>query len=309
MNYFGGDVIRKIRTPGRLKFPAGYVPTPIERINIVTEGTCLAILNDVVIPNLSSTPPAFEGTGVVTCAGGSYLRLAYASISKLREVNASIPVQIWHLNESEVAGHEHKFDKLNVEFRNAEPHFDREVYRHRTGWSAKSVAVVHSPFDRTLFLDADSHPLLDPLEICAHDDFLEGLLVFPDGKECRDNNRIFNALGIHYSEDFWEWEAGQFLVEKSTHWKAVQLYAWIAKHGYLFHQVLWGDKEYLPLAAIKMREKFVTSARRPSWEGWGYRHYLSDGTPAFHHILAPKRGEKVLAPPDIEALWKKYDQL
>lgn len=307
MNYFGGDVIRKIRTPGRLKFPAGYVPTPIERINVVTEGTCLAILNDVVIPNLSSTPPAFEGTGVVTCAGGPYLRLAYASISKLREVNPNIPVQIWHLNNDEIRGAQERFKHLDVEFRNCEPLFESEVYRHRTGWSAKSVAVVHSPFRNCLFLDADAYPIVDPEKLFDHPDYRDGFIAFPDGMQCRDSNRIFNALGIKLTEDFTEWEAGQFLVNKSVHWKSVQLYAWMNKHGYLFHKLQHGEKDLLPLACMKLGEPFVTT-KPPSWEGWGYQHYLSDGTPAFHHTLAPKR-DRVLAPPDIEALWKEYDQL
>lgn len=305
MAYFGGDVIRKIRNPGRLKFPAGYTPSPIERISTISEGTCLSILNEVVIPNLSSTPPAFEGAGVVTCAGGSYLRLAYASIRKLRELNPTIPVQIWHLNQSEVDGKERKFDDLNVQFRNCQPFFESEFYRTRTGWSSKSVAVMQSPFQNVLFMDADCYPLVDPVTIFEHSDYEAGLLVFPDGKQCRDSNRIFNALGIRYEADFWEWEAGQFLVDKVEHWKAIQLYAWMSSHAYLFHNLLHGDKDTLPLAAIKLEEEFVT-ASRPDWIESGFIHKLTDGTPVFHHMLSPKR-DPVDPPADIQGFYEEYD--
>lgn len=307
MAYFGGDVIRKVRAPGRLKFPAGYVPGPIERISVVTEGTCLSILNEVVIPNLSSTPPLFEGTGVVTCAGGRYLKLAYASISKLRELNPTIPVQIWHLNALEVAGHKCKFDALDVEFCNCEPVFEEEFYRTRTGWASKAIAVSRSGFRNVLFLDADSYPLIDPEQIFNHADYSEGFLAFPDGKKCRDSNRIFNTLGIRYAEDFWEWEAGQFLINKAVHWKSVQLYAWMSSHGYLFHNLLHGDKDTLPLAALKLGEKFVTSIR-PDWIDSGFIHKLTDGTPAFHHHLSPKR-DPIPALPDIQLLYDEYDNL
>jgi len=309
MAYFGGDVIRKIRTPGRLKFPTGYTPAAIERVTSVSEGTCLAILNEVIVPNLSDTPPAFEGTGVVTCAGGKYLRLAYASIRKLRELNAEIPVQIWYMNETELTPLEslRKFDNLNVQFCNCQPFFESEFYRHRTGWTSKSIAVKHSPFRHVLFLDADAYPLIDPYEVFSHEDYLtHGMLVFPDGKQCRDSNRLFNALGIKFTAEFAEWEAGQFLLDKVKHWKALQLYSWFNNHGYLFHQLWFGDKDALPLAAIKLEEPFITG-NKPTWEGWGYQHYLRDGTAVFRHCLAPKRGDKVEPPVDLQPFLEEYD--
>lgn len=307
MSFFGGDVIRRVRPPGRLKFPAGYEPSAIERIGNVSEGTCLSILNEVVLPNLSPTPPAFEGAGVVTCAGGSYLKLAYASISKLRELNKDVPVQIWHIGEAEIDGFERRFDHLNVEFRNVVPFFESDFYRSRTGWTSKAVAVMHSPFRHCLFIDADSYPLIDPIEIFAHQDYREGLLVFPDGKVCRDSNRIFNMLGLAYSEDFWEWEAGQFLLDKVTHWKALQLYGWMSSHAYLFHNVLHGDKDTLPLAALKLGEKFITG-NRPDWIDSGFMHKLTDDTLAFHHMLSPKR-DPVPPPPDVQAYYDEWDNL
>lgn len=303
MAHFSTGFIPKIRTPMRPR-NARYT-SDLDRL-VVTEGTCLAILNDVVIPSLSTTPPAFEGTGVVTCAGGKYLKLAYASISKLREVNATIPVQIWHIGPDEVYGETHKFKDLNVEFHDCVPFFDLENYRHRTGWSAKSVAVKNSPFRHVLFLDADSYPLLDPNDIFAHSDYANGMTVFPDGKKCRDTNAIFNALGIKYSDEFWEWEAGQFLVDKVEHWRAVQLYAWLNSHGYLFHRILWGDKDLMPLAALKLGEEFTT-AQRPDWIDSGFIHKLTDGTPAFHHCLSPKR-DPVPAPDDLQRYYDEYDK-
>ena len=217
--------------------------TPRHRINTISFESCLAIL-DWVIPELAAEPkPAMEGAGVVTVAGGRYLRYAFASITKLRELDPDIPVQIWHLPGEDLTGRE-LFDDLNVTWHDVGPAFEHEGAWVRSGWSAKAHAILHSGLRNVMFLDADCFPMLPPSEMFDSPEFRKfGLILFQDCAEHR-NSGIWASMGLR-ANSFPDHEAGQFLIDCEKHLATLRLYCWMSGFEFFMKEANHGDK-HLP---------------------------------------------------------------
>lgn len=262
----------------------------VKRIGKISEGSILATLK-FVIPRLDEPLPKMEGTGIVTVAGGKYLKYLWILVKHVRSLS-DLPIICYHIGQHEI---QHPsvgmLEDMGVEFRDALPLMKAEGYtlHGNRGWSAKSIAVKHSPFRNVLFLDADAIPLIDPEAIFAHRDFQHGFLAFGDIAPCRKNNMLFPSLGIRYDKDFVEAEAGQFLVDKKRFWKAIQLYSFMNGRPKPFHDLAMGDKTLLQLACRKLGIPFTLSTQQ-EWMGYGIRHSLTDGTKAFLHAMPEKRG-------------------
>lgn len=274
------------------------------RINHITADSCLAILQ-YVMPKLAEEPcPAMEGHGIITCAGGRYLRMAYASISRVRELDPTIPVEIWHLPGEDMRGAD-RFSDLNVTFRDVGPAFGHEGAWVRDGWSAKSHAIKHTSFRNVMFLDADCAPLLVPSDMFETEEYWRtGLLLWPD---CQNFNKghIWPAMGL-LPNSVTEHEAGQFLIDRQRQWNTLKLYCWMSGHQF-FHDSCFGDKNLLGLAAKKLGMPY-SQAPNGNWQPWGAEHLWFDGRPAFHHCMSPKRSP--VEPPEyIGKLWREYDSL
>lgn len=286
-------------------------PTPrqnprreIDRINSIDQDNCLAILN-YVMPKLAEEPmPNYEGNGVVTVAGGRYLRMAFASLKRLRLLDPDIPIEVWHLPGEDMRGAE-RFEELNVTFRDVGPSFDHEGAWVRNGWSAKAHAIKHSGFRNVLFLDADSAPRKKPNEMFISPEFRShGLLLWPDVANY-NRNSIWPCMGLLYNS-VPEHEAGQFLIDKQKAWEVLKLTTWMNGHEF-FHDQAMGDRCLWGLAAAKLKYPFLTMPKA-KWSEWGISHYWTDGKLAFEHVLAPKR-DPVAPPEHIGKLWRLFDSM
>jgi hypothetical protein len=265
----------------------------ITRIGKISEGSILATLK-FVIPRLNEPLPKMEGRGIITVAGGKYLKYLWMQVKHVRALS-DLPIICYHIGQHEIQHPSvEMLEDMGVEFRDALPLMKAEGYTLQgvRGWSAKSIAVKHSPFRHVLFLDADSIALIDPEEIFAHEDYKTGFLCFGDIAPCRKNNMLFPSLGIRYDKDWIEAEAGQFLVDKQRFWKAIQLYSFMNGRPRPFHDLAMGDKTLLQLASMKLGIPFTLSTNQ-EWMGYGIRHSLTDGTKAFLHAMPEKRGGEV----------------
>lgn len=278
----------------------------VDRIGKVEPSSCLAVMRHV-IPLLAEEPcPPCEGTGVVMVAGGRYLREAWASVNKLREVS-DLPVQIWHLGQGEVTERDRlNFEDLEVEFVNAYDFLDEHPSYQFGGWQAKPFSVAYCPFRNVLLLDADAYPLVDPEEVFQSAEYQRtGALMWPDTNQCRKGDMVFPCMGIRKPKDFREMEVGQLLIDKQRLWKAVRLTTWMNSHSECFYKLVFGDKDTWQMAMRKLDVAFSVGDA-PIWSGWGMTHVLS-GQPVFHHFMEGKR--KNLYPDDVFDLLKQYDQL
>lgn len=274
------------------------------RINSLTGLNSLALLN-WVMPQLAEETPThlYDGTGVVMAAGGKYLRYAYASLSILRELDPEIPIQIWLLKGETP---DPRFDRLNVEWKECEPAFTWEGSLLRGGWSAKALAVKHSPFRHVLLLDADSAPVLTPDQLFDSKSYNStGLVLFPD--VCTHTQpQFWPSVGLRQNA-VPEHESGQLLIDKVRHWETLKLTVWMNGHQW-FHDLSHGDKNLWGVAATKLKIPF-TQADAPKWQGWGIEHFL-EGQSAFLHFMSWKRdGRHPELPEIIGKLVDDYDEI
>lgn len=274
----------------------------VRRIGKIAPGSIRAVL-DYVIPRMNDPMPEMDGFGIVTVAGGAkYLRLLWASVKKTRMVSDA-PIWCFHLGPKEI---QHwcvpMLEDLGVHFVDAIPFMKAENYQSIGGWSAKSIAIMHSPFQRVCFLDADAFALIDPEEI----EFPTGFMAFRDVTKCRKNDMLFPNLGLKRIPDWVEFEAGQQLWDKKKTWRELQLFSFMNGRKVPFHDLTMGDKDLAPLSFMKLGTPFDEGGI-PEWLGYGIRHHLSDGTPAFLHFMPEKRGGPVA--PEVVELLREFDQL
>jgi hypothetical protein len=276
---------------------------PWHRATELTANNALALLH-WVMPQLAAEPmEPRDGTGVVMAAGGKYLRYAYASLNRLRDLDPHIRIQVWLL-KGELP--DRRFDPLRVEWRECEPFFTHEGSMLRTGWAAKALAVRHCGFRHVLLLDADSAPVMSPEELFASEAYrATGLVLWPDVAN-HTHGEFWASVGLKFG-CVPEHEAGQVLIDAERQADVLKLCMWLNCHEY-FHSSAFGDKNLWGIAAMKLKKPFVT-ADSAVWRGWGIEHFLS-GESAFLHVLANKReGWHPETPPDIAELWNEYDRL
>lgn len=285
----------------------GYLANPeLHRIGKISPMQLLPLLN-YVLPLLVEPCPPCSGTGIVMVAGGRYLRWAYASIRKTREVT-DLPIQVWHLGAEEVTPEDRmNFEDLDVEFVNAYDFLDEHPMFQMGGWQCKSYAVAYCPFEKVILLDADCHPLVDPEPLFETQEFQDtGIIMWPDLNKCRKDDMIFPCMGLAVDPNFQEMEAGQLLIDKWRLWEAVRMTVWMNSHSEVFYTSLYGDKDQWQMALRKFRMPFSV-ADMPTWIGCGMIHNFR-GKPAFRHLMELKRGA-MDAPNDYVELLGEYELL
>jgi hypothetical protein len=277
----------------------------VRRIGKIAPGSIRPVL-DYVIPKLNDPLPPMSGFGVVTVAGGKYLKYLWV-LAKHTRALTDAPIICYHLGPKEL---DHPavdlLRDMDVQFRDALPLMKADNYQSTHGWCAKSIAIIDSPFRDVLFLDADCIPLISPEEVLNHRDYSYGYLCFPDIQHCRKNDMLFPNMGLKRIPDWVEAEAGQFFVDKMRYWKEIQLYSWMNGRPRPFHDLAHGDKCLLQLACMKLQKPFQM-AGTPSFDGAAITHRLTDGTEAFLHYGEHKRSGKL--PAGISDLLHEFGQL
>jgi hypothetical protein len=272
----------------------------VRRIGKFEAGASRAVIAHI-IPHLNEPIPEMEGFGVATAAGGRYLRYLWVMVKKLRAFSDA-PVQCFHLGQREIMHHSvPMLEELGVEFVDALPLMKAENYQKLGGWQAKSIAVKYSRFERICFMDADAYPLMDPEDI-QFDQFM----AWHDIQKCRKNDMIWPSLGLKCDRAYTEFEAGQQMWDRRKAWRPLQLFSWANGRPKPFYDLLHGDKDIAPFMFLKLGIPFETGGP-PRWEGYGIRHFLKDGTPAFFHAMPEKRGGP--PDPDSAALLAEFDSL
>lgn len=265
----------------------------------LSRGNCLATVN-LVVGKLDDPLPQAKGYGIVMVAGGpNYLRMAYATISRVRDLGCKLRIQIWHLGPAEVDDESRRqFAHLKVEFvdavkLNAETHDLLKV----GGWEAKSIAIKRCPFRHVMLLDADSVPMIDPMEMFNSTEYNQfGAIFWPDIQDNRRSDEVFVSLGLKVG-CFQELEAGQIMIDKIRHWKPVQLNSWFNYHSYYCYTMCHGDKDYPGLSFRKLGIPYLQGPPC-KWQSYGIEHYWFDGRVAFAHEMHFKRSKTATLHPE-----------
>ena len=108
-------------------------------------------------------PGGFNGRGIVISAGGPFIPSAYIAVRSLRHFGCKLPIQIWHLGPQEFSKSVMPpFEKYGVTFVDSLEVRKQIPIKRLGGWENKPYAVLCSPFEEVLLLDADNMVLQDP---------------------------------------------------------------------------------------------------------------------------------------------------
>jgi hypothetical protein len=167
------EALADLLTGPPLAMPEGWRLWPVTR-------EAHLILTDRFLAALPAYPEGgFAGRGAVICGGGKYEAGAYVACRMLRHAGWSHPIQVWHRGTGETVSM--RVRRLpGVEVVDIEAHPARASRRILRGWESKAFAILNSPFEEVLYLDADSYPIADPGECFepAHNPY--GIVTWPD---------------------------------------------------------------------------------------------------------------------------------
>ena len=211
------------------------------------------------LATLPEYPRTLAGRGIVICGGGPrYFPSAWVCIHMLRHLNCSLPIQLWYLGEREMTAEMRALvEPLGVVCVDALQVRKRHPARILRGWELKPYAILHSPFEQVLLLDADNVPVRDPEYLFASPPFRNhGAVFWPDFGRSNRANPIWRSCGLAVPKGP-EFESGQVLVDKSRCWQALSLCMWFNENSDFYFQHLHGDKDTFHLAFACMRLPFA----------------------------------------------------
>jgi hypothetical protein len=208
-------------------------------------------------------PPEFCGRGIVTCAGGlKYLPSAWVLIKTLRHLGCQLPIQVWYLGKEERDEQWISLvEPLGVECVDAFEVCKRHPHPNLASWESKSYAILHSPFEEVLFLDADNVPVRDPTFLFDDPHYRStGAIFWPDGLSTPKDSERWQIFGVPYRDEP-EQESGQILIDKRRCWQALNLANWYNEHSDFFYQHIYGDKDTFRFARHRMELPYEMPAR------------------------------------------------
>ena len=252
---------------------------------------------------IRDTPPypaeRYRGRGIVMAAGGPrHFTNAWVTLNVLRRVHGcTLPVQLWYLGPAEVSpAMVAMLDTLDVECVDALAVRARHPMRRLGGWECKPYAIVHSPFQEVLWLDADNAPLVEPGFLFEEPAYQQtGAIFWPDLTSLPPDHPIWAICRVHWRDEP-EFESGQIVLDKGRCWEALALTLHLNAWSDFYYQHVWGDKETFHLAwrmldrphampAVRPRKAVGFWSQAPASDGGAWTLFQHDltGREIFHH--------------------------
>jgi len=250
------------------------------------------------IARIADNPPEypagrFHGAGIVTCAGGlSYVTCGWVLVKLLRRLGCRLPVEVWHRGRIEMSERMRAVLETvdGVTCVDASRVPGREGGYRLNGWELKPFAILHSRFERVLFLDCDNVPTRDP-SFLLHSPELErhGAIFWPDrwmGEGDTASHRTIRPEAWTACDVPWrdepEFESGQMVIDKRRCWQALHLAMFLNQHSDFFYEFLLGDKDTFHMAWRRLGQSFAMPAHRPV-QDW------DDGPVLYQHDFEGRR--------------------
>ncbi len=208
----------------------------------------------------------FSGRGIVMAAGGPlHFTGAWVVLNILRQVhNCQLPVQLWYLGPHEMSpAMIDLLRPLGVECVDARRVRTRHPARRLGGWECKPFALIHSPFQEVIWIDADNTPLYDPEALFDDDAYREtGALFWPDVTSLPPRHPIWEICRVPWRNEP-EFESGQIVLDKARCWDALLLTMHLNEWSDFYYQHVWGDKETFHMAWRMLDRPFGMPAKAP----------------------------------------------
>jgi alpha 1,2-mannosyltransferase len=180
------------------------------------------------------------------------------------------------------------------------PYAERAGRPVRGGWEAKTLAILSSPFEEVLFLDADCYPVYNPDECFEPQNNPHGIVVWPDLPNIH--------LGIHWPTyglecDNHTLNGGHYLFTKRKAWPVLQLAHHYDSHSNYYYSYTivdvkvggLGDQEQLRVALHKLNASHTRYADVPVVSNG---HSFLQAGPSGRTLFVHRIGNKFGAPKD-----------
>jgi ADP-heptose:LPS heptosyltransferase len=260
--YFDGGTIRYL-TPQQFKAAelgvAATRENEYDRLPLNIHFAWLAC--EKFIGSIPNNPTQrFQGRGIVICGGGAkYFTNAWVCINMLRKLGCKLPIELWHLGETEMTREMEKLvSPLGVKCVDGlalQKTFPARIVR---GWALKSYAILHSRFREVLLLDADNVPVANPEILFETPQFKStGAIFWPDISRRRTKTAlsIWRNCGLRPPREP-EFESGQIIVDKERCWRALRLCLWFNENSDFYYRYFHGDKDTFQLAFRKTGKNY-----------------------------------------------------
>jgi hypothetical protein len=232
----------------------------------------------------------YAGRGAVICGGGAYEASAYVACRMLRHVGWDHPIQIWHRGDEEPVSA--RIRRLpGVEVVDSESHPARKTRRMLGGWENKIFAVINSPFEEVLMLDADAYPVYNPDECFAPQNNPHGIVVWSD-TQSSDANPQWASYGVP-PDGKTALIGSYYIFTKRIAWPVLQLAQHYDDHSdYYYCKTAgcvgdvggYGDQDQMRVAIHKLKFQSHRYTDRPLSCAYGsFTHAGPSGRPLFVH--------------------------
>jgi hypothetical protein len=213
---------------------------------------------------LGSVPPypkgRYQGRGVIIAAGSDRCFPGlYVTIRALRHLGCGLPIQVWYLGRKRGIPAQRKavLAPFQVECVDAERVRRHHPARRLGGWELKVFAILHSPFEEVLFLDAHCYPCRNPEFLFGLEDYrARGAIFWPD-VNATDARLKWPAFGLANPRRLGTVDSDQFLLHKELSWQPLNLAWFYHEHFDYYYRYCQGDKHTLEVAWTHCARPFV----------------------------------------------------
>ena len=273
------------------------------------------ILTERFLQSIPAYPKGkYAGRGAVLCGGGNYEAGAYVACRMLRHVGWHHPIQVWHRGPGEPVSP--RVRRLpGVEVVDAEAHPARAARRILGGWESKVFALINSPFEEVLYLDADCYPLFNPDDCFRPEHNPHGIITWPD-VPVGDRTPQWSSYGLE-ADGKAALNGGHYVVSKPRAWRVLQLAQHYDDHSDFYYcRTLhcagdvggYGDQDQMRAALHRLGAPSHRYAERPllcaheSYIQAGphgqplfvHRHFNKFAAPG--HFTLPRAGTPAISP-------------
>jgi hypothetical protein len=261
-----------------------------------------AALADAAEKFLADLPPfpegRYRGRGVVIVGGGRYFPSVYVAVRALRHVGCTLPVRVYSFGgDGEMPVEwEALLEPLGAECADLDdpatgfpfPEGSDPANPTERGWAAKVRAILDSPFEEVLFLDADCYPCRNP----------ESLFEVPRYRET--GAMFWHDIPVDWRVDWAAFraapppgrgsiESGQLLVNKRLCWAALMLGWWYAGRNAATFRWGYGDKHAcFEVPWAKLGRDYAWFLDHGPWVAQAFLHPGPDGRPLLVHRCRDK---------------------
>lgn len=231
----------------------------------------------------------YSGRGIVIAGGGRrYFPSLYITVRAIRHVGCALPIQVWYLGRD---------DEMPQQYRDLLEPFDvacidgDEVRREHpcrilNGWELEVFAILHSPFEEVLSLDADCYPVRDPSILFDDPGYRRtGAVFWPDLKDSPFLD--WSAFGAQPTGRR-SIESGQMLINKRSCWIPLNLAWWYNDHSDFSYLHGYGDKHAIEIAWARCAMDHHRFSEEAPWSVHSFIHWGSDLRPLFVHRCKDK---------------------